>query len=200
MEIEFKWKMPYEEIQKNMVDFLLSQGYTCHSRCIEMSSTYYDTPDKKLKKQGMALRRREENSKVFFYVKRKVNADNSLFIRNEFVWEADCLKTAVGYFRSQSELRDVFDGMELEELEAFCNIRFERTVYSVEQDNDQGQIHAELCFDKGIGERNGIKKPISEIELEFLDGKLELFRVFANRLEREFCLEKEHSSKIAQIE
>lgn len=169
------------------------------SEAITMKSIYHDTEDKKLKKRNIAFRKRVENGQEICYLKIRVKEDNNLFVRNEYAIETDDLKRAFDYFVNKSELKDFFEGINYDEIKEICVIEFDRSLYKIHYSLNYKSFDAELCFDVGWGKKGIDRTPISEIELEFLNGDEELFRNYAIKLEEIFMLDRESMSKIAQI-
>lgn len=198
MEIEYKWKMPIIDIEKKMIDKMPVGTCIKTFDVISMHSSYYDTVDKKLKKRNIALRIRKENEKEICYLKIRIKEDTNLFVRNEYLIETGDLKQGFDYFIAKTELKDLFNDVNFDDINEICAIDFERRLYWINYSFGDAEFDAELCFDIGWGKKK-IKTPISEIELELVNGDEELFRDYATKFEELFMLDREDRSKIAQI-
>lgn len=198
MEIEYKWKMPIIDIEKKMIDKMPVGTCIKTFDTISMHSSYYDTVDKKLKKRNIALRMRKENENEICYLKIRIKENANLFVRNEYLIETGDLKQGFDFFIAKTELKELFDDVNYDDINEICAIDFERRLYRIYYSLGDVGFDAELCFDTGWGKKE-IKTPISEIELEFVSGNEELFCDYATKLEELFSLDREERSKIAQV-
>lgn len=121
-----------------------------------------------------------------------------MFVRNEYLIETGDLKQGFDHFIAKTELKDLFNDVNFDDINKICAIDFERRSYWINYGFGDAEFDAELCFDIGWGKKK-IKTPISEIELELVSGDEELFRDYATKFEELFMLDREDRSKIAQI-
>lgn len=198
MEIEYKWKMPIIDIEKKLIEKLPVGTCIKKYEVISMHSSYYDTVDKKLKKRNIALRIRKENEKEICYLKLRIKEDTNLFVRDEYAIETGNLKRGFDFFIAKTELKELLEGVNFDDINEICVIDFKRKLYQIEYSFGDVRFDAELCFDIGWGKKE-IKTPISEIELELVNGDEELFCNYATKLQELFLLDREDRSKIAQI-
>lgn len=129
-------------------------------------SVYYDTEDGALRRAGFSLRVRESKAGYIQAVKRKKASSAGLFIRQE--WEAE-----VARFELDPA---AFEGTPLQRwlerhkplrLIPLVRTRFHRTAWQVSHDGSR----IEVVLDEGTITGGDKEAPISELELELIEGK-----------------------------
>lgn len=129
------------------------------SRSLE--ATYYDTPDGRLARFGLALRRRRGGPDEGWHL--KFRADGT---KHEV--HVPLLKTAD---RLPAQMRQLVSGLtRAERLEPLAVLRNERQVLDV-RDPDHGRV-AEICLDdvRGTASASGITRAWKECEVELVNG------------------------------
>lgn len=150
------------EIDPHAAEPLLFEPWLCDGRCEARPqlSLYYDTRDGELRRRGFTLRVRSIGNRYFQTVK-TLGTGAGLFERGEWEYETEgievdreCLgRTPLAHFESA----------ELEEI-----IRSEVTRRSCRIESGGAEI--QLDYDEGEIGSGGESQPISELELELIDG------------------------------
>lgn len=178
-ELELKYRAGAAQMERILADYPAEE-----SVCME--TTYFDTPEKLLKRQHRTLRCRLENG-VAVYTMKTPLPDGS---RAEWETEAGSLAEALVCLcrMGAPELP------EADTLTPLCGARFTRLRTMVPTADGT----AELALDEGILLGGGKEIPLREVELELKAGSdgalLELGRKFAG----EYALEVEPKSKFAR--
>jgi inorganic triphosphatase YgiF len=129
-------------------------------------STYFDTPDHRLRKAGLSLRIRSDGRRRLQTIKLADGAAAGLFARSE--WEGE----VAGSRPNRHTIRDtpvadlLPDAAALEALQPLFTVRVARSLHLVEQDG----AAIEVALDKGTIEAEGRTEPLVELELELKRG------------------------------
>ena len=132
----------------------------------DYDSIYYDTEDGALRRAGYSLRVRESEAGYIQAIKRRKASSAGLFVRQE--WEADVASFAID--------PSAFDGTPLQrwlerhkpgELVPLVRTRFRRTAWQVSHEGSR----VEIVLDEGKITTGDKQAPISELELELIEGK-----------------------------
>lgn len=168
-EIEFKLEIGQAEAERMLEEQWLCDGHwTSHPQL----SVYYDTLDSDLSRQGFTLRVRSVGNRYLQTVK-TLGAGAGLFERGEWEYEIggpdpdrDCLgRTPLAHFRS-TELEPIFSS--------------KVTRRSCRLELDQSEL--QLDYDRGEMSAGAKSVPISELELELLDGDSRVVLEFARKI------------------
>lgn len=147
---------------------------------VKLSSTYYDTPDKRMISRGGSIRVRnisdsdEEEETYEHTIKLGGKVDNGLHQRYE--WNVKTFSKSFskeefldGISRSEDPsdiLIEALEGISEDDLEPLCKTKFYRTVYTL----GYGDSLMEACFDVGKLSAGDKSEPICELELELISG------------------------------
>lgn len=136
----------------------------------ELENVYYDTADLRLRKRGLAFRIRRDGTKFIQTVKTGDSEAGGLFSRGE--WE--------GPVPSLEPQPDIVDDPQIRaalglilpgELRAVFTTRVRREIQEVNGTDSLGRLKViEAAFDQGQIEAAGSVQPLSEIELELIEG------------------------------
>ena len=136
----------------------------------QLENTYYDTADLRLRKRGLAFRIRRDGPRFIQTVKTGDDTAAGLFSRGE--WEGDV--------PSAEPQLDIIDDPEIRaalglilpgELRPVFTTRVHREVLKVNGTDSLGRLKViEAAFDRGVIEAAGAVQPLSEIELELVEG------------------------------
>ena len=153
---------------------------------ISMETTYYDTPDKDLRRLHWTLRRRLENGRSVCTLKTPL-PDGS---RGE--WEVECASIeaaipALCKLGAPRRLLLLTEGG----VAPFCGARFTRLAKLITSE----QAAVELALDRGVLLGGGQELPFAEVEAELKSGSDEALVRFAGELAAEFGLCPENKSK-----
>ena len=154
-------------------------------RVISMDSLYYDTADRALARERIALRRRRENQDTVFTVKTPQGGAGAFSIRGE--WEVQCpeLADALPALEAQGVPHALIAALTAAPLIPVAHIAFVRKTAPL-------QLGAELCLDVGaLG-----KRPFAELELELSGGTVEALLAFGDFCAQKFGLSPEPRSKL----
>ncbi len=139
-------------------------------RWARLRSHYYDTENRALAKEGLALRRREESGKRIQTVKRDTAA--GAVVREEYeseISEGDAFPQPTGDGDIDELLRSNSDA-----LKEIAEIRVDRWT----QPARFGASEFEIAIDLGVARASGVngapggETPIAEMEIEFVSGEM----------------------------
>lgn len=156
---------------------------------ITMETTYYDTPDLKLRLRRWTLRRRLENGASVCTVKIPL-PDGS---RGEWEVESNSLMSGVLALCAAGAPEELL-ALTAGGVAPFCGAKFTRLAKTL--DLPQGTV--ELALDRGILLGGGKEAPFAEVEVELKSGCDEAAAAFAEALAAEFGLTPEPKSKLAR--
>ena len=191
MELEYKFSVPgAAALETILADPAVNEMRQEDYRTIEMATTYFDTPDRRLSARRWTLRLRKENDA--FVATCKTPGQGAA--RGEWECEAATIEEAIPKLLAAgapAELQALLDG---QSLEAVCAARFTRRAALVKL---PGAV-AELSGDLGVLSGGGKEAPLCEIELEFKSGNQDAVAAAANDLARRFSLIEEPKSKFVR--
>ncbi|WP_188311948.1 CYTH and CHAD domain-containing protein [Salinarimonas soli] len=141
-----------------------------------LHATYFDTPDRELRKAGISLRVRRSGDRRIQTVKAGGRAGAGLFDRDE--WERDVTG-------DQPDLSGLDDGPVGDLLADVAGriapaftVHVERTTAEVAR----GEAAAEVTLDEGVVEAGGREEPVAEVEIELRHGTVADLFAIARRL------------------
>lgn len=171
-EIELKLELPREAVEAFEQSSLIPDT----GERAELSTIYFDTPDRLLRRQGYSLRIRRSGDKRVQTVKAdSAEGGGGLFARGE--WEMPV-----------ADDRPVIDtrtplaaalGDAAESIEPIFHVDVERRTWILEEQSGR----AEMVLDKGFIRAGEREAPISEIELELKAGDPSALFALARRIE-----------------
>ena len=158
-------------------------------------STYFDTPDFELAKQGLGLRLRFDGKNWLQTVKDKGQVDNGLHQRQE--WEHLLSGKAFDLaLLRQTPLQNLIDDEQLwASLSPIFTTEFDRQHCLLETDK---QTTIELAYDRGRVYTATMEAPIHEVELELKSGQLHYLTTLAQDLCLTEPLQANNCSKAQQ--
>lgn len=147
-------------------------------------STYYDTPDLRLRRRGFTLRVREDGKDFTQTIKAEGGSANGVMRRNEWSTPIDGPKPDLSKF-ADTELKERLGLVLAGELSALFTTDVTRHIktYSIGSNGDKNS-KIEAAFDTGEVRSDGKTRNIAELELELLDGPAIALRREAARLHR----------------
>ncbi len=182
MGVEYEWKY------RARPDVLaaVQSGFDLPWQTITMQTTYFDTPDGRLKALRCTLRSRLENGKCICTLKTPGKYGG----RGEWELACDDIRRAAPILCKLTGRSDL-SFLETAELIPTCGARFTRQAATV---TVPGAV-AELALDQGFLCGGSRETPLCELEVEFKSGSLEEAARFARELSLKFRLEPERLSK-----
>ncbi|MBQ9763555.1 MAG: CYTH domain-containing protein [Phascolarctobacterium sp.] len=195
VEIELKLLLDEQDLKKLLASELL-QGVLREGskKKRNLVSCYYDTADLMLKKHGIAYRVRDKGDGSFeATVKTDRKSSGGLSERVEInIPLAENTAVLEGF--GERGL-----GFELTELapngvEKLFTVAVERTTYLLDL---EGAV-VEVAIDNGKIYANGKEDAIDEVELELVEGKVEVMLRFAEQIAKLVSVHKEERSKFAR--
>lgn len=200
MEIELKYSITDANTAYKILenDSILNMVLENSKEEITLDARYYDTADFDLQKRKIALRIRNENGNFVETAKWSGTAKDGLHRRNEVNVTIEESKfpeiiSVEGFSNCEigSQLAEVTSTKDLEE---FMRVSVLRQVLRV----DTGRSVLEFAFDIGdVITPNG-SSPISELEIELIEGDEEDLIEMGNMLENKFSLKPEKKSKFVR--
>ena len=146
-----------------------------------VASVYYDTPEQRLRRAGVALRLRRDGESWLQTLKSEATGHAGLAARAE--WETAVLQGALDLGAFPLDEIKAATGLELPALAKRL-----RPLFATRFVRDSGEVklpgggRAELCVDRGAVVAGRRREPISEAELELKSGSLRALLRFAERL------------------
>ena len=161
-----------ERLRRHPLIRSLKQG---RARGRHQVSTYYDTPARRLWKAGIGLRVRQEGKSLTQTVKAEGEGAAGLFSRPEWNWPVDSEAPDVGLLKAlPSGLLPLKPKTLARSLEPVFVTDIKRTTWRLAGDG----WAIELAHDAGEVRAGEVREPISELELELLEGSTDqLFTV-----------------------
>ena len=200
MEVELKLSLAPTDVAAFRRIALLRQFTTEHPHSDKLCSTYFDTPQFHLKRQGMELRVRRAGGEWIETLKAGGHASAGLYQRKE--WEARIegpqpdLAALVALVAARSKWHRVLTEPALVNgLAPIFDSVFRRTVWPLRL--PQGAL-VELALDQGELRHGDVREPISEVELELKAGDPAALFDFALQLQGKVALRVGNLSKSAR--
>lgn len=165
-EIELKLAVAPEDMERLRRHSLVRATKKERAQSRRLKSVYYDTPDFLLFDGGASLRVRHAGDKRIQNVKARGDGGAGLFARKE--WEHEIDGEALDHDAiMQTGLTDMFGrpGV-LEDLKPLFTTNFKRTEYRL----GNGTWEVAMTLDRGEVVADGRSEPISEVELELVEG------------------------------
>lgn len=185
-----------------ILDQILTDPAVCAARIspveeIRMQTVYYDTEDHLLAQHKWALRCRRENEDTVITLKTPADGNR---VRGEWSLTGPDLLRPEGF--SPHVYRALFSQgaprlllqLEGQALQSVCGVQFTRRRCRLQL----GDSVAELALDLGRLYRGGRSAPLTEVELELLEGDFAPVEAFAQELAGRFTLQEEPLSKFQQ--
>lgn len=193
MSLEQEMKLAVNgETKLNLADVDWLQTMTIAQQQLQLRTEYFDTPQLKLKQQGIALRMRRIDDQWVQTVKTSGKIQDGLHQREE--WEHPVLNGEVdlSLLRQTPLAAIVDDSGSWKQLQRLFFTEFKRDIRLLEASED---TLIELAYDFGEAGSGTHRAMIHEIELELRHGSLELLRQVAERLKTELNLSYNNRSK-----
>ena len=152
-------------------------------------NTYYDTQDKRLRRERMVVRHRQKGRQWLLTVKTAPMLTAGLAQRSE--WEVPSRPGEFDFSHIDGGVRDLLESLR-DDLQPAFTTHFMRDTWLLEP---HAGVRIELALDRGWIEARGQRQTIREIELELLAGEVgDLFELAAE-LQASLPLHPESSSK-----
>lgn len=154
--------------------------------CLQMTTSYYDTPDGALSKKRYTLRRRLENGTDVCTVKTPMPNN----CRGEWEVEDSDIEKAIPRLCALGAPEDLLT-LTQKGVIPICGARFTRQAVPI----NQPDFTAELAMDTGILTGGGKEIPLCEVELEYKSGDMDAFFAFTETFRSTYQLRPEPLSK-----
>ncbi|WNL39717.1 CYTH domain-containing protein [Halomonas sp. PAMB 3232] len=188
LEVELKLALPAASI-----DALLSYPALAKAPTRKrLTNTYYDTPNKDLSRQGIAVRLRQTGGQTLQTVKTKGHGGGGLSTRGEWEWAV-----SKGLDIKALAALPPFENVSIEALKALTPTLatdFDRRSWMI----DWNDSRIELVLDEGEVRANGARAVICEIELELKEGAPDALWSLALSMSSFVPLRPSDSSKAAR--
>lgn len=156
----------------------------------KLLNTYYDTPDRRLQRERVAVRYRRKGRQWLFTVKSAAPSAGGLACRNE--WEAPGEPGEFDFTQvDDAKLRKRLEALRSDLAPAFTT-DFTRSAWLLEP---QAGVRIELALDRGWIEAAGRRQAICEVELELISGEVGALFAAALALQADLPLHPEAPSK-----
>ena len=188
-ETEMKLSVKQRQISKLKNHPLLQQGQLISSKQW-LISRYLDTPHLDLKNQGLALRIRQKDDQFWLTVKNEGTTHQGLHQRQE--WEYPVANdTQFDLSQLPNSLYSIIKPYS-DKLQRLFTTEFKRTTWQISWQTTQ--IEAALDIGDIYIDQNW-REPISEFELEIMDGSREGLLEFSQNLNNDLGLKPFNQSK-----
>ncbi len=171
VEIELKLTTSLKNLSKLLTQLSTSSEAVKSSRkTTRIVSTYFDTPDRRLRNRGLTLRVRQKNGKRVQTVKSAGTESAGMFARQEWTTPLDGKKPDLSAIESFS-VRNRMGLILPQELSPLFKTDVKRTTLIIDHTTALGKTaQIELAFDQGRIVAGKKTDPISELELELMSG------------------------------
>lgn len=193
MSLEQEMKLSVNGDSKlNLADLDWLQAMTHEQKQLQLRTEYFDTPQLKLKQQGIALRMRQIDDQWLQTVKTSGTVQDGLHQREE--WEHPIMNGEFDLpLLRQTPLAPIVDDSgSWKQLHRLFFTEFKRDIRLLEASED---TLIELAYDFGEAGSGDRRAMIHEIELELRHGSLEVLQQVAERLKTELNLAYNNRSK-----
>ncbi|QXB45915.1 CYTH and CHAD domain-containing protein [Acinetobacter seifertii] len=176
VEVELKFQLP--ESKKKTVQQYLKKHKAQH---IHLQAKYYDTPDRLLAKNGMALRLRKEND--LWVQTFKAAGQSHLHRVEEEVFLGKCEQEPelnLNLYKDNKAVTNLITealGTEVEKLSLQFETDVQRTYHVFEADDTA----IEVCLDDGVVKTATVQSIICEVEFELKQGAVKTLIQFAQQ-------------------
>ncbi|MFN3231623.1 MAG: CHAD domain-containing protein [Alphaproteobacteria bacterium] len=193
METEIKLKAHPNDLPAVMDALSAAAALEFPPKIKHLESRYFDTPDRHLAGQKVALRVRKTDEGYIQTLKTAADAGSTLFARGE--WESP-VETFSPCLDDQMQ---VLSPEVLANLGLLFTTDIERQKFIATYPRYRpNATRIEIAFDSGVIRSNGQEQSVSEVELELLDGKASDVLDLALRLAEQLPLQLETDSKSAR--
>ncbi|PJF03964.1 CYTH and CHAD domain-containing protein [Acinetobacter seifertii] len=176
VEVELKFQLP-ESKKKTVLQYLKKHK----AQNIHLQAKYYDTPNRLLAKNGMALRLRKEND--LWVQTFKAAGQSHLHRVEEEVFLGKCEQEPelnLELYKDNKAVTDLLTqalGTEVEKLSLQFETDVHRTYHVFEADNTA----IEVCLDDGVVKTATVQSKICEVEFELKQGAVKTLIQFAQQ-------------------
>ena len=196
MEIELKYLVDNEETMKQIFqDLRLIKIMDKNSEEeIEMRAVYFDTEDRRLYREGIAFRVRQEGNKIVATLKWDGSSEDGMHKREEInvpVVDKEKLIPRHSYIRRSEMSQVLCDVVGKRTLKPLMEVNFIRRQMRL----DTGKSISELSVDQGEIVCGNKTAPISELEIELYSGDEKDMKALGSRIAKEYGLIPENESK-----
>lgn len=192
MEIELKYlaqKETADSIFRDLKDNLSNE------KTFHMLAVYYDTPDRALRKSHIAVRVRKENECTVATCKWGGGSHDGLHEREEININLPIKDIPASINREVFYGTAAYDVIGIDEsLEKFIEMDYYRKEFHLTTDESVSA----LSYDEGFIRGKEKNIPISEIEIELLEGKVENIVSIGRKLEEKYEIDACNISKLAR--
>lgn len=163
-EVELKLEADREGVEALRAHPLLAEALS-RAKPKGLNATYFDTPDRRLRKEGVSLRIRRSGRKRIQTVKAADGLAAGLFDRDE--WEREVASDIPDLSDLDGAVPVLAEDGVAAALAPVFTVRVDRTTL----DLDRGASRAEVTIDEGVVEAGGRSAPVVELELELRSGE-----------------------------
>lgn len=200
MEIEMKYlladrKQADEILSDELVTSVEDKG---SFETIDMLAIYYDTPDQRLTKAGIAVRVRKEGEYYVATMKDKGMSIAGMHKRREInvrLSDEEMIKNPdVSIFSESDEYEQLLEIAGKDKLAPVLEMKFERRQVRI----DTGNAISVLSFDDGEINAGEKTLPLMEMEIELYSGSEEELQEYGRKIAGKYDLKPEDRSKFAR--
>lgn len=193
-EIEMKLRVPSTEVlDKILSDPQLMEYMKDDYEVRQMSSIYYDTPDRLLHEKKWTLRLRNEGGHLVAAFKTSSMMDGAgFFTRGEWQCSVDRIEEAIPMLVRHGAPPELHDLLNHKGLVACCGAEFQRRSVCLYMDDG---VRIELAGDSGYLFNGDKKEDLCELELELLYGDVASLPPLCQQLKEDYDLTEETLSK-----
>ena len=196
MELEYKFALPDLKAGKDVADDNALSPFLGLPSLTDMSSIYYDTPDRMLEKIKGGLRYRLENNVGIACLKLSSFEKDGLFEREEYECSASDIISGLALLPDHGAPQVLCETLLRKELLPVAEVSFLRTEYEYHTSS----LAFEFCIDEGFFALGEKKSPFCELEIELKEGNNETFSTLVYELQKRYSLVPELKSKLQRTQ
>ncbi|MEQ9812583.1 MAG: CHAD domain-containing protein [Azospirillaceae bacterium] len=166
LEIELKLGVPAEAIERIGEDDTLHREADGPGDRQTLDATYFDTADRSLSRRGIALRVRREGSRTIQTIKADARNLGGLTARAEWQWPIRRRSPDLGVI-DIAEAQAALDDIEESALAPYYATKVQRRLLTVVHRSSR----IEVAIDQGAVIAGRRRQPITEVELELVEGR-----------------------------
>jgi inorganic triphosphatase YgiF len=183
------------EYSDDVASLALLQEYQCAPPQVrQLDNTYFDTPDHRLRRAGVALRIRRDGGRFIQTLKSAKRGQGGLSVRAEWEWERPDATLDLALLREHLPEALRAPGL-LDQLVPLFDTGFERRLWWLGGECDGEPWRVEVALDQGCIDANGQQMPLSELELELQQGTPDTLFQLAAEIARQVPLQVSDVSK-----
>lgn len=177
-EYELKFKARPEDLERFMAAVAQTGTAGAQWTRAELSNSYFDTPDHRLRQMGVSVRLRRTKGKCLQTVKANTRANGGLMDRDE--WEMLVVDDTLDFSVLPAAAKRALRGVRRRDLKPVLEVKTERHTMIVRRNSPLGpELAVEAAADRAVVRAGGAVEHFCECELELMEGDITGFFTLA---------------------